>query len=172
MQTQRCPPKSMTGIRAREMEACRKSFADKWPRWDSNPHIPEGIRNFKSRASADSATRPQKRTVGHVDRTLFVPALRAGGWTNLGNLRPTLNSRGVRHLCTCAATLRAYVSGCLSPPGDLRMESLIAKRTHVQCFGPCRSSPLRCRIDSARIEDQSRGSDRCDASWAELLVWG
>lgn len=58
MQTQFCPPRSITGIGAREMEHCRKFFASQWPRWDSNPHIPEGIRNFKSRASADSATRP------------------------------------------------------------------------------------------------------------------
>ena len=34
-----------------------------WPRRDSNPYIPCGIRDFKSRASTDSATRPVRLAV-------------------------------------------------------------------------------------------------------------
>ena len=37
---------------------CLRFLLHNWPRWDLNPYTPLGIRDFKSRASAYSATRP------------------------------------------------------------------------------------------------------------------
>src|SRR5262245_39197861 len=38
----------------------RKLFRSKWPEWESNPHTPYGIQDFKSCASANFAIRPER----------------------------------------------------------------------------------------------------------------
>ncbi len=53
--------KGLTAIR-------RKSLLHNWPRRESNPHVPYGTRDFKSRASAYSATRPGLRICRNLAR--------------------------------------------------------------------------------------------------------
>jgi hypothetical protein len=53
----------------------RKSFDSKWPKRGSNPHEPYGSRDFKSRASANSAIRPSYlNLMTYVKSILLGPA--------------------------------------------------------------------------------------------------